>query len=160
VQRGFLSLAGAALGGAVSGAILGVLLNLRLCDPRASAALFANHGVEHAVQVLREPFTGAIGQNVGFEQFAGVVEQARGFSIALIKQAGVVEVLVDPSFDVFEFAEIDDEAAGIRFAAGKGQGDRPVVAVDQCAMAVVQVLAVGERNVAVGFFTGEHGLKA
>jgi hypothetical protein len=30
------------------------------------------------------------------------------------------------------------------------------VSVDEGAMAVVQVLAVSERNVAVGFFTSEH----
>lgn len=34
----------------------------------------------------------------------------------------------------------------------KGEGDRPIVSVDEGTMPVVQVLAVREGNVLVGFF--------
>ena len=72
----------------------------------------------------------------------------------------MIEVLVDPGFEVFKLAEVNDEAVRVGFAAGEGDGNRPVVAVNERAMAIVQVLAVGERNVAVGFFAGEHLFKS
>lgn len=69
----------------------------------------------------------------------------------------MIEVFVDPSLQVFQLSEIDDEAVFVCLLAGEGEGDRPVVPVDECAMAVVPMLAVSEGNVAIGFFAGEHG---
>lgn len=71
----------------------------------------------------------------------------------------MVEVLIDPGFKVFELAKVDDEAVGIRLLAGKGQCDAPVVAMDQGAVAVMAVLAVGKWNVTVGFFADKHNGK-
>jgi hypothetical protein len=68
----------------------------------------------------------------------------------------VVQVFVDPCLQVFKLTKVDDEAIRIGLAAGEGQGDAPVVPMDEGAVAFVSVLAVGEWNVAVGFFAGEH----
>jgi len=76
--------------------------------------------------------------------------------VAFVKEAGVVEVFIDPGFYKFEIPEVDDKAVSIGLAASKAKGDAPVVTVDECAMSLMQVLAVRKRDVAVGFFTGEH----
>ncbi len=83
-----------------------------------------------------------------------------GFGVVRVEEAGVVEVLVDPGLQILEIAEVDDEAIRIGLAAGKGQGNAPLVAVDQGAVAFVEVLAVGERVVAVGFFSSAHLLNS
>ena len=72
----------------------------------------------------------------------------------------MVEIFVDPGFEVFDLAEIDYKTVFVGFGTGEGQGDRPVVSVNECAMAVVPVLAMGKRNVLVGFCAGEHDLKS
>ena len=66
-------------------------------------------------------------------------------------------MLGDPGLEIAQLAEVDDEAVYIGLAAGEGQRDRPVVPVDECAMACMPVLTVREGNVPVGFFTSEHG---
>ena len=71
----------------------------------------------------------------------------------------MIEVFVDPCFEVFEPSKVDDEAVAVGLAAGKGEGDAPVVPVNECAVPFVVVLAVGEGDVAVRFFAGEHVLK-
>ena len=68
----------------------------------------------------------------------------------------MVKVFVDPGFQVFEFAEVDDEAIGVGLAASKSQCDAPIMPVDQGAVSVVAVLAMGERDVAVGLFASKH----
>ena len=70
----------------------------------------------------------------------------------------MVEVLIDPAPQILEFSKIDHEAVAVGLAAGKCQRDLPVVSVYERAMPIVVMLAVGERNVAVGLFTGEHSL--
>ena len=84
------------------------------------------------------------------------LQEGFALGVILIEQAGVIEVGFNPFLEVFEIAEIDDKAVGVGLATGKGQGDRPVVAVDEGAMPRVQMLAVREGDVAVGFLAGEH----
>ena len=110
--------------------------------------------------MLGEAFAGAVGQDVGFEELAVIFEQCVFHGIVLVEEAGVVEVLIDSRFQVFEVAKIHDEAVLVHLAAGESQGDRPIVPVDVGAVACVEVLAVGEWDVAVGFFAGEHILKS
>ncbi len=74
--------------------------------------------------------------------------------VALIKKTGVVEILGDPGVEIFQVTKVDYETVGITFLAGEGEGDCPVMAVYEGAVAVVPVLAVGEGDVAVGFATG------
>ena len=71
----------------------------------------------------------------------------------------MVEMFIDPSFEILEFAEVHDEAVGIGLAAGKSQDDRPIVPVDKGAVACVQMLAMGKGDIAVNFFASEHVLK-
>lgn len=107
--------------------------------------------------MLCEAFAGAVGDDVCPEQFARAGEQCFRLGVVCVEEAGVVQVFVDPCLQVFELTKVDDEAIRIGLAAGEGQGDAPIVPVDEGAVALVQVLAVGEWNVAVGFFTSEHG---
>jgi hypothetical protein len=99
-----------------------------------------------------DSFAGTIGQDVGLKEMAIVAEQMLRLRIVRVKEAGVIQVFVDPGFQVFELAEIDYEAIAVGLDAGKSQCNPPIMAVDQCAVSVVAVLAVGERDVAVGFF--------
>lgn len=142
--------------GPVGGGVFAVFFDLDLGDPGAIGGLCPDEGGEDLVDVPGEAFAGAVGQDVGLEKVAGRGEQGVFFRVVLIEEAGVIEVFVDPGFKVFEVAEVDDKAVGIGLAAGEGEGDRPVVPVDLGAVSGVEVLAVGERDVAVGFFAGEH----
>ena len=80
----------------------------------------------------------------------------QGFAlwVALIEKTGVVEILGDPGFEIFQVTKVDHETIGITFLAGEGEGDCPVMAVYEGAVAIVPVLAVGEGDVAVSFATG------
>ena len=69
----------------------------------------------------------------------------------------MVEILVDPLFKILYFSEIQYEAIFVGLVAGKGECDRPVVPMYERAVAIVVVLAMGERDVAIGFFASEHG---
>lgn len=71
----------------------------------------------------------------------------------------MVEVEINPFLEVFEFAEIDHEPIYVGFSAGKGECYRPIVTVDQCAVPVVVMLPVCERDITVAFFAGEHLLE-
>lgn len=70
----------------------------------------------------------------------------------------MIEVGIDPCFDIFELTKIDDEAVCVELMAAKSQGDGPVMPMNQSAMSVVFVLPVCEWNIAIRFLTGEHGL--
>lgn len=70
----------------------------------------------------------------------------------------MVEVLFDPCSEVFQVSEVDDEALGIGLSASEGEGDRPIMTVDERTVPVVSVLAMGKGNVAVGFFAGQHNI--
>ena len=74
--------------------------------------------------------------------------------VALIEKTGVVEILCDPGFEIFQVTKVDDKTVGISFLTGEGEGDCPVMPVYEGAVAIVPVLAVGEGDVAVGFATG------
>ena len=104
------------------------------------------------MQVQGDSFAGTIGQDVGLKEMAIVAEQMLRLRIVRVKEAGVIQVFVDPGFQVLELAEVDYEAIAVGFCTGKGKRNAPIMAVDQCAVSVVAVLAVGERDVAVGFF--------
>ena len=134
-----------------------MFLDLDLCDPDASAGLMINDWAEDAVEVLSQSFAGAIGQNIGFEKVTLPLQEGVFAGIIFIKKAGVVEVFLDPGLEALEIAEINDESVGVGLVTGESQRDRPVVPVDVGAMTCMEVLSVGERDIAVGFFTGEHG---
>ena len=68
----------------------------------------------------------------------------------------MVKVLIDPRFDKFEFSEVHNEAVGIELTTGKSQADRPIVSMYVGAISIVTMLAVGERNVVIGFLAGKH----
>jgi hypothetical protein len=70
----------------------------------------------------------------------------------------MVEVLFDPCSEVFQVSEVDDEALGIGLSASEGEGDRPIMTMDERTVTVVSVLAMGKGNVAVGFFAGQHNI--
>ena len=72
------------------------------------------------MQVLGDAFAGAVWQNVCFEKIAKISQHLPGFRIVLVEKTGVVEVFVDPVFNVSEFAEVDDKAIGVSFPSGKG----------------------------------------
>ena len=57
------------------------------------------------------------------------LQEGFALGVILVEQAGVIEVGFNPFLEIFEVAEIDDKAVGVGLATGKGQGDRPVVAV-------------------------------
>ena len=79
-----------------------------------------------------------------------LAEQGLSFGVVLIKEAGMVEVFLNPFFDVFELAEIDDKAVLIGLGAGKGESECPVVPVQEGAMPGMAMLAMSEGNIAVG----------
>lgn len=142
---------------AVGRAVFGIFLDLDFDDPCPTAGVFADHRVEDAIQMPGEAFAGAVRQGVDLEQVAGSRQQALGFRVVFVKEAGVVEVLIDPGFEILELTEIHDEAVLVGLAAGEGQRNRPVMPVDEGAVAVMAVLAMGEWYIAVGFFAGNHG---
>lgn len=80
----------------------------------------------------------------------------QGFAlwVALVEKTGVVEISGDPGVEIFQVTKIDYETVGITFLAGEGEGDCPVVAVYEGAVAAVPVLTMSEGDVAVGFATG------
>jgi hypothetical protein len=69
----------------------------------------------------------------------------------------MIEVVRDPGLQETEAAEIHNETALVEFLAAKLDLDAPVMAVQKRAMAVVPVLPVGERDIAVGLAAGKHG---
>ncbi len=71
----------------------------------------------------------------------------------------MIEVRIDPLFEILHLTEVHDEAIRIGFIAGKGQRDRPVVPMYEGTVAIVLVLTVGERDIAVGFFASEHSVE-
>ena len=42
--------------------------------------------------------------------------------VALIEKTGVVEILGDPGFEIFQVTKVDDETVGISFLTGEGEG--------------------------------------
>ncbi len=84
-------------------------------------------------------------------------EQGIFFCIVLVEKAGVVEILVDPCFQILQLPEVDDEAVGVRLMAGESERDGPVMPVNEGAVPIVPVLAVGEGDVAIDLFASEHG---
>ena len=69
----------------------------------------------------------------------------------------MIQIFIDPLLEVFELSKVDNKAVFIGFVTSKSQYDCPVVSMDERAVAIMVVLAVGERNVAIGFFTSQHG---
>ena len=108
--------------------------------------------------MLSEAFTRGVGQRVGFEKLAKLREQGDALGVALAKETGMVEVLFEPCSEVFQVSEIDNEALGIGLTASEGEGDRPIMTVNEGTVTVVSVLAMGKGNVVVGFFAGQHNI--
>jgi uncharacterized protein involved in propanediol utilization len=108
--------------------------------------------------VLSEAFTRGVGQRVGFEKLAKLREQGDALGVALAKETGMVEVLLEPCAEVFQVSEIDNEALGIGLTASEGEGDRPIMTVNEGTVTVVSVLPMGKGNVVVGFFAGQHNI--
>ena len=143
--------------GLIAGGIAAVFFDFNGGDPGASFGMLAHHCVKDVEEMPGDSLAGTVGQEVAFEECTVFIEEGFAFGVVLVKKAGVVEVGLDPVLEVFEIAEVDDKAVGIGLAAGKVEGDGPVVPVNEGAMPFVPVLAVGKGDVAVGFFAGEHG---
>lgn len=76
--------------------------------------------------------------------------------IVFVKKAGMIQMLLYPRLQIFKAPEIDDKAIGVWLSATEGKRDRPVMSVNVGTVACVEVLPMGERNVAVSLFAGEH----
>lgn len=123
----------------------------------ATAGGVVDHGAENIEQVPGHAFAGAVRHHVGFPEGASAdLEERIAQRVFGAEDAGVVEVFVDPPLKEFQFPEIHDEAVLVGGVAAEGERDRPIVAVDERAMAVVAVLAVRPGNVRVGFLAGDH----
>lgn len=121
--------------------------------------VLAHQRVEEFEQVLGDAFAGGVGQHVELEKICVGFGQGQALCIALGNHTSVVQMQLDPVFQVTQATKVDHEAALVGFAATKGDDERPVVPVDEVAMAFMLVLAMGERDVRVDFFTGKHGRK-
>lgn len=149
--------AGPDSGSGPGGGVFGVLDDLDREHEGAVGGVAADEFVEHAVQVAGETLAGAAFQDVNFPGLGGGGDEGFAKRIVSVEHAGVVEVFVDPGAEKLEFAEVDHEAVFIGGVAAESHGEGPVVAVDERAMSVMPVLAMGERDVGVGLATGKHG---
>lgn len=101
-------------------------------------------------------FRRAIFYDVGFEKMRVSRKHFEPFGVAFRKKERMIEIFRNPTRNKFNPAEINHEALVIKFIAGKGQCERPIVAVDKAAMPRVAVLNVPDRNIRVNLFTGMH----
>lgn len=118
--------------------------------------MLAHHMIKDTVDVLGDTLARAVGQDVSFEETASSVQQLVFLGIILVEETGMVEVIIDPGLEVFELPEVDDKARSVKLLTSEGQANRPIMPVDEGAVAIVAVLAVSKRYFAVGLFTGEH----
>ena len=119
--------------------------------------MFPNHGVEDFKEVLGNAFARGTFDDEELDQAIGF-PLLHVFKVRILRAdgTGVVQVLIDPCFEVAEFAEIDDEAVGIEFSGGKGELDRPIVAMNAGTMTFVERLAMAEGNIPVCFGASKH----
>lgn len=119
--------------------------------------MLPNHGVEDFKEMVGNAFTRGtfndekLDETIGFPLFHTIK-----IGIFGADGTGVVQVLIDPCLEVAEFAEIDNEAVGIEFSGGKGELDRPIVAMNAGTMTFVERLAMAEGNIPVCFGASKH----
>jgi hypothetical protein len=106
--------------------------------------------------VLRHTFTGTTGDEVYLPSTRAGGDYLLAERVAIVEDAGVVEVMLDPLLDDFEFSEIHDEPVRIRLVTAERQREGPVVPVDEGAMPVVVMLPMCEGHVGVGFPARNH----
>ena len=68
----------------------------------------------------------------------------------------MIEIVRDPLLQKTKTAEIDHEATLIKAVATKLNLDGPVMPVQERAMPLMPVLAMGERDIPIGLAAGEH----
>ena len=68
----------------------------------------------------------------------------------------MVQVAINPVFDVFELPKIDDKAVRVQLLAGKGQCDGPIMPVDIGTVPRMSMLPVCHRDILVRLCTGKH----
>ena len=68
----------------------------------------------------------------------------------------MVQIFSNPLLEKTEAAEIDDEATLIEALTAKLDLDGPIVAMQEGAMPLMPMLAMGERDIPIGFAAGEH----
>ena len=107
--------------------------------------------------MLRQPFTGSIVDEEGFDetQFCKLLNLVAVW-VFCTEGTSMVEVVINPFLDVAQFTKIYDKAVVVWFFCSKAKLDGPVVSVDEGAMASMERLAVTQGDVAVGLGTGEH----
>jgi hypothetical protein len=119
--------------------------------------MFPNHGVEDFKEMVGNAFTRGtvndekLDETIGFPLFHIIKMGIFGAD-----GTGVVEVLVNPFLEVTKFAKVDYEAVGIKFSGGKGELDRPIVAMNAGTMTFVERLAMAEGNIPVCFGASKH----
>jgi len=68
----------------------------------------------------------------------------------------MVEVFLNPALEKLELPEIDYEAIVVHLIAPKDNRYSPIVAVNEGAMPIVEVLAMRPGNISIGFSAGNH----
>jgi hypothetical protein len=76
--------------------------------------------------------------------------------IVPIKNAGMIQVLVNPLAQRFEVPEIDYKSTRIQRCASKDKRETPIVPVYLSTMSVVPMLAMGKRNIRISFLARKH----
>ncbi len=141
-------------------AIAAILNDFYRDQKRPAFRLFLHLGLHHLEDVPCDTLTRAKIYDVWLINLAAALfvngKDVLQKRIVVIEDAGVVQVFFYPSLDVFQLAEIDHKTAFIQFVATKGKRETPIVPVNLSAMPVVAMLAVSERDVRIGLFTGEH----
>ena len=68
----------------------------------------------------------------------------------------MIEMLLNPLTDKFQFSEINDKTVFIQFGCLEGNLDVPVMPVNKGTVSVMGVLTVGKWDISIDFRAGEH----
>jgi hypothetical protein len=137
-------------------AVAGVFGDARFDDEDAPVRVPADERVNRLVRMFCETFGGTVFDEEDLVTLGRGGDELLAQRVVPIKDAGVVEVLVEPPANVFEVSEVHDEAVVIEPLATEDESESPVMPVDEGAVTAVAVLAVGERDVRVCLRAGEH----
>ena len=100
--------------------------------------------------MLRQSLTGSIVDEERFDE-AQLSELLNLIAVWVFCTEGtsMIEVVIDPFLDVAQFTKVYNEAVVVWFFCSKAKFNRPVVSVDEGAMASMERLAVTQGDVAV-----------